>query len=65
MMTDIQLISGGVCELCGGRANAKVPIYKKVRYGRSNGRITTGKWAYSCLDCLPRVEKMTTLGVNR
>lgn len=55
------LVDSGVCEVCGGPAKAKLPIYKKYKYGR----VTTGRWAYSCFGCLGKVENMTTVGVNR
>lgn len=64
-MTNLILTNSGVCEMCGDPATVKVPIYKAVKHGRANGRITTGKWAYSCFGCLPKVERMTTIGVNR
>lgn len=54
-MTDLQLINGGKCEVCGAPAKARVPLYKLVR----GNRITTGKWVSSCFDCLTKVENMT------
>lgn len=61
-MTDARICSGDVvCENCGDPAVVEIPVYREVRYKSSTGRITTGQWASSCLDCVDKVEQMTEI----